>query len=161
MKIRLLILFITLLKSISAYCQNETNLCDKVETRKDKFNGNEISIPPISGGVAFMKVKRGNDISIYLSIINIGNSVSVDKSGVIVLFDDGSKFEKKEEKVDVRVNEKAEYEYNSLIKLTEDDLVMFLNKNITDTRLYIYDFSLNKEQSFNAKEYLKCITNNK
>jgi hypothetical protein len=112
----------------------------------------------MSGGIAFMRVKRGNDIAYYINITNIGKTVSVDAKGAIILFSDGSKFEKNE-KVDVRVNDKAEYEYNSLIKLSAEELDLFLNKDISDTRLYIYDNSLSKDQSYLVKTYFKCMIN--
>jgi hypothetical protein len=156
-RIFLIALFLLILPNF-VYCQNEIDLCSKIETRKDKFNGSEISIPPMSGGIAFMRVKRGNDIAYYINITNIGKTVSVDAKGAKILFSDGSKFEKNE-KVDVRVNDKAEYEYNSLIKLSAEELDLFLNKDISDTRLYIYDNSLSKDQSYLVKTYFKCMIN--
>lgn len=106
------------------------NLCDKIITKVDDFT-NEIKIStPLTYLINKQNLTKninGIDTTYYLSLTAYGNTVNVGGKGVIILFDDGTKFEKPNEKVDVKVGEE-DYEYSCFIRLTKDEVHLFSEK---------------------------------
>lgn len=126
--------------ALSQNCFAQDDCSNSLETDKDKFTG-EVSIrTPINEPMCINKVIDKNQIYYYLRIEVIGETPSVVKKGVMVLFSDGSKLSKPNEKIDVRVNKYGSgYEYTSFIVLTKKEVDLFAKKKATDVRLYIYD----------------------
>lgn len=75
----------------------------------------------------------------------------------MILFEDGTKFTKPEASIDTEVSSGSGYIYSAFIQLTQAEIKLLTEKNITDTRVYIYDGNINKDSSKKIKEYLKCL----
>jgi len=133
--------------------------CKDITIKKDKFDNVETYRTPIAGGIMFTKnTTSTGKSSIYLSIQQGGgSSLNVGGKGFSMLFEDGTKFTKSDENVDVNVGRGGGYIYSSFIKLNDDEVKLLTEKSITDTRVYLYDGSITKEHSFLIKEYLKCL----
>jgi hypothetical protein len=84
-----------------------------------------------------------------------GETVNVNKTGVTLLFTDGTKWIKSV-KIDV-TTDKYGYKYSAFIPLTTNDLTTFSTKRIWKFRLFIYDESISPEDSYKFKIYVKCI----
>jgi hypothetical protein len=136
----------------------EGSLCKEIEEFKDKFT-NEITYrSPASEGITFIKVKKGNNVSTYLSIRIDGSTLNFNEKGVILLLNNKLKIIKPEEKLDVEVNTRTneyDYIYSAFIRLNTNDLKLLTQNIITDVRLYIYDKTI--INGAKTKEYLKCI----
>ena len=132
-------------------------LCKEINERKDKFTGNITYHSPIIGAVTFLKLTEKSTAGTYIKINVTGTTINVDKRGAIILLENGETIEKPDAKIEVNADLYGNYyEYSTLIKLTEDDIIKLKQHIITDVRLYIYD----REVSNGAKlkGYLKCIT---
>lgn len=135
--------------------------CKEIESKIDKFEDKQTFTTPIGlffkSGIRFYKIVDKGIPSFYLSVHVSGSTINIGEKGVIILFKDGSKFTKPEEKIDVKVGSGTGYSYSSFIRLTLDELKVFSLKSISDTRLYIYDNSVEEQSAEKIKEYLKCL----
>ena len=85
-------------------------------------------------------IKKGSiKPTYYLSLETRGSTLNYNGKGVIILFKDGTKWVKSEEKIDVKVVKGDGWGYRAFIILTEQDLQMFSTKEVDKFRLYIYD----------------------
>lgn len=142
--------------------------CEKIEIKKDKFTGEtKLYTPLVKGSISyvpcyfyFIKVIRGDKATIYMNIEQYARTVSVNKKGVYLLFDDGSKLSKDSEALDVKVDDSGNYyKYRAFFPLSESDISILTKKLITDDRLYIYDGTVSKDKAKEIQEYLKCLIN--
>lgn len=84
----------------------------------------------------------------YLKLTEKGSTLNVAEKGVYILFEDGSKIEKPNEKINVKAEKGTQWEYSAFISLTSSDLVALKTKKIKKYRLYIHDKELSSmEQS--------------
>ncbi len=117
-KLMLFILFITLPTFVfgTNSASPTINIIDCIEIKKetDKFT-NEIKLysPIIIKGsfapLRIIKIIAGNTKYYFLSLTTKGFGLNVGKSGVILLFEDGSKLHKNDQ-VDVKVGSKGSYQ---------------------------------------------------
>lgn len=135
-------------------------LCSGLERKVDDFTDKiTISSPLLSGNrispmIIYKTMSKGVSVY-YLSLSTSGNTVNVNKTGVNVLFDDGTKWNR-QSKVDVEATSDG-FEYSSFIKLTQNDLIVFSKKRIKKFRLYIYDEDVNYGEAEKFKSYVDCI----
>ena len=132
-------------------------LCSKVQYQKDKFENKETYFTPTEDGISFMKVVENGKKTIYLSIDVYGSTLNVGEKGINILFENGKKFSKPEAKIDTDVRSGSGYTYSGFIALTPTEIKTFSENNITDTRLYIYDSTVDNESAKKIKEYLNCL----
>ena len=85
--------------------------------------------------------------------------MSVNKTGVIILFTDGTKWTRQSE-IDVDA-ESDGFEYSAFIPLTQEDLITFSTKKIKKFRLYIYDEEIGSCDADRFKIFVKCIKGSK
>jgi hypothetical protein len=138
----------------------EDYFCDKLESKKDDFSG-EITIQnPYSLTTEEYIYKKINksDTTYYLSLKAHGSTITVDGTGVIILFEDGSKLEKPDEKIDVKVGQK-DYDYSCFIRLSKDDIQLLRKNKISKYRLYIYDTNLSSFSAESLVKFTTCIVN--
>lgn len=134
--------------------------CSKLEKEKDEFtNKVKISSPIISGGkispmTIYKHISNGKSVY-YLSLRTIGKTVNINKSGVIVLFQDGTKWTRASQ-IDVEAESNG-FEYSAFISLTPTDLLTFSTKKIKKFRLYIYDEEVNSSAAERFKLFTECI----
>lgn len=135
-------------------------LCSGLERKVDDFTDKiTISSPLLSGNrvspmIIYKTISKGVSLY-YLSLNTSGSTVNVNKTGVNVLFDDGTKWNR-QSKVDVEATSDG-FEYSSFIKLTQNDLIVFSKKRIKKFRLYIYDEDVNYGEAEKFKSYVDCI----
>ena len=138
--------------------------CEKIEKEKDEFTGelkfnspimNGIKISPI---IIYKYINKGKAVY-YLSLMTYGNTFNINKTGVIILFKDGTKWTRASE-IDVDT-ESYGFKYSAFISLTTADLTIFSTKKIKKFRLYIYDEEVNSSDSDKFKLFTKCIKDTK
>ena len=138
----------------------EEYFCNKLESKKDDFSG-EITIQnPYSQATKeyIYKIINKSDTTYYLSLKAYGSTVTVDGKGVIILFENGSKLEKPDEKIDVKVGQK-DYDYSCFIRLSKEDIELLRKNKISKYRLYIYDTNLSSFSAESLVKYTNCIVN--
>ena len=138
---------------------NKDYFCNKLESKKDDFTGETKIQNPISLTTKEYIYKNINqsDTSYYLSFETTGvGEPIVDGKGVIILFENGSKLEKPNEVIDVKVGQK-DYVYSCFIRLTKQDLELLRKNNISKYRLYIFDAKLSQYESIRLQNYIDCI----
>lgn len=134
--------------------------CSQIERIKDEFT-NELKFytPSMMDGeispVSIVKVIDKGKSVYYLSLNTIGSSVNVSKKGVIILFEDGTKWTRNE-KIDVDAGSDG-FEYSAFITLSPTDLTTFSTKKIKKFRLYVYDQEVNSKNAERFKMFTGCI----
>jgi len=139
---------------------DESILCARIERKVDDFTDEIKLTSPIMAGknlspVSIIKVIDKGVATYYLSLLTYGQTVTVDGTGVIILFSDGTKWNK-ESKIDVDATENG-FRYNAFIPLTTSDLELFTSKTINKFRLYIYDEEIEPIDAKKFTIFLKCI----
>jgi hypothetical protein len=138
--------------------------CSKIEKEKDEFtNELKFSSPLMSGRqispmTIYKHINKGKSVY-YLSLRTNGSTVNVNESGVIILFQDGTKWTRAS-KIDVDAGSNG-FDYSAFISLTPADLLTFTTKKIKKFRLYIYDEEVNSSDADRFKLFTECIKNAK
>ena len=138
----------------------KTFFCSKIERKVDEFTGViNLSSPilsknKISSMIIYKEINKSKT-SYFLCLRTIGSTVNVYETGVIILFDDGTKWTKPD-KIDVDAGNNG-FEYKAFIALTQADLITFSTKQIKKFRLYIYDQDINSNDATKFKIFSKCI----
>lgn len=135
----------------------------KLSITNDEFTGEITTNNPYDtkGAVIYKYSKKVNGKmtdNFYLSLDACGSTLNVPEKGVIILFEDGSKFEKPSAEIDVDYKgDYCTYKYSCFIPLTKTELLTFSKKKIKKYRLYIYDEELSPEISGDFKQYCGAI----
>ena len=138
--------------------------CSKIDKMTDEFtNEVKFSSPLMSGRqlspmIIYKNINKGK-VVYYLSLRTYGSTVNVNGSGVIILFQDGTKWTRAS-KIDVEAESNG-FEYTAFITLTPTDLTTFSTKKIKKFRLYIYDEEVNSSDAEKFELYTQCIKNAK
>jgi len=140
---------------------NRELLCAKIERRVDKFTNEVTFNSPIGTGwetsaITVYKKINGSIITHSLYLRTYGSTVNVNSSGVIILFDDGTKINKPSVKIDVDVDG-SRFLYSAYFSLTESDLKTLSTKRVDRFRLYIYDEVVNPKKAEELTYYVSCI----
>lgn len=110
-----------------------------LERHVDDFT-NEVTISsPVLKDISIIKIIKKGVPVYYLSLHSYGPTLNYGIKGVMLLFKDGTKWDKPDQKVDVKTTEGKNWEYRAFITLNQADLNIFSNKIIDKYRLYIYD----------------------
>jgi len=128
--------------------------CRDIEIKEDKFTGVKKYNSPTDKHVFFIKEK---DV-IYLYLKSHGKTLNINPKGIIILLDDGSKIENNTSIIDVKTDGYGDYNYSVLFPLTADEIKKLSEHQITDYRLYVYDFKIDVGEGWFYREYLKCLT---
>jgi hypothetical protein len=97
--------------------------------------------------------------SYYLSI-EIGSSGIYRGNGVYILFEDGTKWSKPYEKIDINYYSNS-FNNSVFIKINKNDLLLFKEKSIKIVRLYIHDKDMRETKSLLFRLYISLIINKK
>jgi hypothetical protein len=140
-------------------------LCSKIERRVDDFTDKVSLNSPIieSRKLAPMTIYKsieGIRTVYYLSLRTYGRTANVGESGVIILFDDGTKMNKPSEEIDIDTDDRG-FEYSAFIALTETEVQLLTTKKIKKFRLYIYDEEVNPGEANKFTHYVKCVIEKK
>ncbi len=130
--------------------------CDQVEKEFDKFTkATEYNTPYVDGLSVVASKKDGNPMEYFLSLEVMGNSLNVDKKGVIILLENQRKISLPDVNLKVDIAGNNQYKYSAFITLSREHLGLLRMHNITDIRLYVYDRAI--ERGYKIKEYIRCI----
>ncbi|WP_312297872.1 hypothetical protein [Chryseobacterium sp.] len=135
--------------------------CSQLSENDDDFTNEKTIRTPMTEGnnlapASLTKVsKKGRPSAYYLSLRAYGNTVNVNERGIILIFEDNTKWIKNAE-IDVEAD-KDSYEYSVFITLSQNDLKLFSSKRIKKFRLYIYDATLNAGFASKFLNYTKCL----
>jgi hypothetical protein len=132
--------------------------CSKITEQKDKFEDKTTYFTPYENGISFMKTIENGKSALYLGVDVNGSTLNVSQKGLNILFEDGTKFTKPEAKIDTKVASGSGYLYSAFVKLTPAEIKILTEKNITDTRVYIYDGTVDNDSAIRIREYLKCLS---
>lgn len=127
-----------------------------LESEVDDFTNEKKIFTPLLKDVSIMKIIKKGVPVYYLSLRTYGSTLNYRGKGVLLLFKDGTKWNKPEEKIDVKIA-KGNWEYTAFVRLSQADVNLFSNKIINKFRLYIYD---NKTPDITEKfmYYMKAIS---
>jgi hypothetical protein len=109
----------------------------EIQREDDEFENTITFYTNLLKPISLTKVIRGSKVNYYLSLSTNGSTLNYGIKGVYVLFTDKSKWNKLNEKVDVKYDDG--YIYSSFIELLPNDLKLFQTKTISKFKLYIYD----------------------
>ena len=153
------------LLTVASFAQKPNKYAKEITIKKDKFDDKTTwSSPFFNKGIAagskqpvgFVKVKQDGRTVTYLSLTQIGLSLSVNIKGVKILFADGDKIEFPDAEVDVEANT-PNWKYSTFIRISEEDLDKFTNKSIDSFRLYIYDGTISKRKGKKIRGWAQAI----
>lgn len=157
-----ILLMLILLNTNSIFSQID---CSKIERKIDDFT-EEIKInPPL-----FYR-ERMNDMNIYkfikktktiytISLYAFGNTINFNSNGVIVIFDDGTKWTSNDS-IEGEYDGNGKYKYHTYLGLTEEDVGIFSTKKISKYRLYIYDTEIKAKDAERFRANVECVINTK
>lgn len=138
--------------------ESKPDYSNYITETKDKFTDKITYRSPLTETISFTKVKEKDRVSTYMYISVFGSSVSVNKKGVIILFDDKTKINRPNVEIKAKVNRHGSgYVYSAFFSLSDEEIEELTQKKITDVRLYIYDSEI--KDGVKYQEYLKCISN--
>lgn len=132
-------------------------LCSRLSPIKDKFSSKIITDTPATFEYSITKTEENGTTRIYLRLQSYGTTLNVGKTGLKILFSDGTVIEKAEAKIDVKAGAGG-YTYSCFILLNKEDIEVLTSKTITDYSLYIYERKINNNNAYELKEYLKCLS---
>lgn len=144
-------IFLLLLIAIGLKAQDSCSA--ELVTSIDKFDNKKTVSTSIIDAAIMYKIIEGKKNYYYLSLTSYGETASVHRKGVYVLFSDKTKFTKLNEIVDCKVNEygSSKYVYSAFVPLTVAEVSLFAKRTITDIKLYIYENEIGER---NARELI-------
>lgn len=129
-----------------------------IEIKIDDFENDTTYISP-DQVVKLIKVKKKTKESYYLSLKTYSSTSSLSNKGIILIFTDGTKWIKPEEKIDIKYTESTynSYQYSAFVSLSKEDIKIFSTKEIKKYRLYIFDREIDEELGLKIKFYTQII----
>lgn len=146
-----------LLDVVGGLTPPEGFLCSRLSPMKDKFSSKVTTDTPTNFEYSITKIEENGSDRIYLRLQSYGTTLNVGKTGLKVLFSDGTVIEKPDAKINSKVDT-AGYIYSCFINLNKEDIEIFSSKIITDYSLYIYERKIKDNNAYELKEYLKCLS---
>mgnify|MGYP006185212945 CR=1 FL=1 len=123
-----------------SFAQKKNKYAKDIKVSTDKFDGkttwsstytSKIYGQIKSERVSFTKIKRDEEIVMYLSLKATGSTLNVSEKGVILLFTDGDKIEFPNAEIDTEAGDGAYWKYSAFVSISNEQIDAF--------RLYIYD----------------------
>ena len=144
----------------------------EITEETDKFDGSTTWRSPFFGKglaattakrVVFIKIKSDGKITTYLRLKTYGSTLNIGEKGFILLFQDGTKLEKPNAKVDAESDSGTAYwEYSTFTPISDEELEMFATKKVDSFRLYIYEGKpITKKSVLQVMGYAKGIKEKK
>ncbi|MRX66960.1 hypothetical protein SAMN06265349_102890 [Flavobacterium resistens] len=146
-----------LLDVVGGLTPPEGFLCSRLSPMKDKFSSKVITDTPTNFEYSITKIEENGANRIYLRLQLYGTTLNIGKTGLKILFSDGTVLEKPDVKINSKVDT-AGYVYSCFINLSKGDIEILSNKTITDYSLYIYERKIKDNNAYELKDYLKCLS---
>lgn len=130
----------------------------KIEKEYDEFDEKTSWQSPILKNVVFYKTKyKDGSIARYLRIMAAGSTLNVGKKGLTVIFEDGTRFERPDAKVDADPGYGSGWSYRIFERISDLELNLFATKKIKAYKLYIYEGALYGKDPLLTMGYAKGI----
>jgi len=134
--------------------------CD-INKEYDQFRGTTRYFTNYVKWMSFAKVITGKDTLFFLSMWTQSTVPNYHSKGVIVLFQDGSKIEKPEEKIDCKIGAVSQYgtiyNYATTILLTEKEVEQFKTKLATGFQLFLPERTWGEKKAVKIQESFNCL----
>ena len=128
----------------------------------DEFDDRTTWRSPLLKNISFTKVKdKDGEVRMYLRISTVGLTLNVSEKGLIVIFEDGSRFERPAAKIDVDAGSASGWDYIAFESVNEEELNLFATKKVKAYRLYIYDGALYGKDALYTLGYAQGIQDSK
>ena len=126
---------------VSGYKNIDSIFSKYIIRKEDEFTGDISIYSPLTNDISIYKfIKAGStNPEYFLNLKTVGLTLNYDGKGVIILFKDGTKWTKVDEKIKVNVISGEGWGYSAFIKMTSDDVALFSSREINKFRLYIYE----------------------
>lgn len=137
---------------------NYTYDIELLDKTYDEFDNTTRFETTETGDIKIYKFIEQAETTYYLSMYAYSEYCTAGCTGIIILFTDGTKWSKPNEKIDMDVsgdNSKGSFEYRGFVTLTKTDRTIFSTKQIKAYKLYIFDQSYPYEY---AKQLMKGCT---
>jgi hypothetical protein len=151
MKTRFIFFLFSFLIANSIFGQASSEVDQMIQRDIDPQTGEITIANSYLDNVQFSKWMLKKKTAYYLSLYVEKDTVMKDQKGVIVFFDDGSKWERVNEKIEQKENSS---EFSVFIELSDKDLRLFSTKKITKFRLWKFESEIQK--SF-AEQFLLMV----
>jgi hypothetical protein len=135
----------------------QKNYCKDIETDNDDLRQSTKILSPILEPVCFYKVKDKQHTVTYIALKATGSTYNLQAKGVLLLFKDGSRWEKPEVEATAKVKSLGTYQYTAMVELSDEDLKMFSERAILKYGIYIYDGKLSEKEGVKYQAYASCI----
>jgi len=142
--------------SINAQDFSYEEYCEKVTTEVDKFTGDTTHVSPyLRTQMYFCKLVKTDKVLTWVSVSVRSSTHSIGK-GIYLLLDNGETISRPTKRVKASYSS-GTYRNSSSIILTEDEIQLLKEHNITAVRLYIHDADIKKPEQYRG--YINCIDN--
>ena len=130
----------------------------QIEKEYDEFDEKTSWQSPILKNVVFYKTKyKDGSIARYLRVMASGSTLNVGEKGLTVIFEDGTRFERPDAKVDADPGYGSGWSYRIFERVSDEDLNLFATKKIKAYKLYIYEGALYGKDPLLTMGYAKGI----
>lgn len=129
--------------------------CRGVDSIYDKFTGETTYLTDYSEGIRFVKVRSADKSNYFITKNTPGQTLNIGEKGFYILLANNKRIDKPDAKVKAEAGPYSGYVFSVFTQLSDADIDLLLNNEITDTRLYIYDSQINDGKKL--IEYLKCL----
>jgi len=140
---------------------SNASICNEIKTRTDEFTGDIQQHNPYHSPTGFPSMFLHKYIEkesvIYSLNLTAKSSSYYRGEGVIIKFYDGTTYSFPEEKINVSRYD-GEWNYDSHVILTSEEVVMFQNKKIEKYELYIFSNTITPEESIRFNLFVNCLT---
>lgn len=136
----------------------QRNCSDLVAKNVDKFNGAVTYKTSTTRRVSFLKITDNGISGIYIYAEAPSSSLKVGEKGAVFLLEDGTKISIPEAQIEVKPSRNGQsYIYNTMHRLSDEEVNLLRKKKITDIRLYIFDAELFPPDAEAAIAGLNCL----
>jgi hypothetical protein len=132
----------------------------QISVDKDRLEDKITYRTPYDEYVSFVKVVRGEESIIYLSLSTYGSTLNVLEKGATILFTDGTKLEFPDIEIRTKAHTRTNlsgYDYSIFTRLTEEEIEMFSTKTVEYFKLYVYDREINKNEGIKYNAYMNIL----
>ena len=130
--------------------------CNEIKTRVDEFTGKITKHSPYGFSMRFSK-DVDNGLTEYWLMLTANSSYYSRGEGVTIKFFDGTLYNLPKEEVSVDRYD-GQWNYDSYIKLTSEEVVMLQTKKITNYKLWIFNEKVIPEESIRLNDFVNCLT---
>ena len=116
---------------------------ESIKKTYDEFDDKTDWDSPILKNIVFYKTKyKDGMIRMYVRLSTEGVTLNVGEKGLIVIFEDGSRFERPNAEIKADSGAGSMWNYTAFESINEEELSLFATKKVKAYKLYIYEGAL-------------------